>query len=142
MSLSKIKRVTAVFLALILACSFTLPTFAAQAPESGIEPLWAGILTMDLTFSFSNGVGTATGSARKKSTASLISGLLIVYEQDGDDWIQVAEWSGSKTIGTLAMGGNFDSVRGETYKAVFTVTAYVNGVAEVETFEDIKTNNS
>lgn len=141
MSLSKMKKVTAVFLVLILACSFALPTFAAQAPTPEIEPLWDGISSMTLTLSFPEDFGSVSGCARKKSVAESISAVLTVYRQDGAGWTAIAEWSGSKTIGTLAIGGEFDVVQGKTYKAVFTVTAYVNGVAEVETFEDIKTNN-
>ena len=139
MSLRKIKSVTAVFLALILACSFALPTFAAQPPISEIEPLWVGISSMSLTLSFPNGVGTATGTARKQPAATSIAGVLTIYQQDGVDWIYVTEWSGSKKIGSLGLGGDFAAVQGQTYKAVFTVTAYVNGVAETETFEEIQT---
>ena len=141
MNLKTLKRITAVFLTLILACSLTLPAFAAQKPESEIEPLWTGIATMSLSMSFNDGIGTAVGSARKMSGATSISAVLTVYRQNGNDWIYVTEWSGSKQIGTLAVGDDFTAVPGATYKAVFTVTAYVNGGTETETFEEIKTNS-
>lgn len=140
MKIEKMKIVTALVMVLILSCSFVLPTFAAQAPGAEIEPLWVGISTMSLTLSFPDaGVGTATGTARKMSAAQSISAVLTIYQQDGANWIYITEWSGSKTIGTLGLGGDFAAVRGRTYKAVFTVTAMVNGVAETETFEDVKT---
>ena len=141
MLLKSMKKVTVVFLTLILVCSFVLPSFAAYKPEPEIEPLWAGISSMNLTLSFPDGVGSVLGSARKKSTASSISGVLTVYQQNGSDWVSVAEWSGTKTIGTLGIGGDFSAISGKTYKAVFTVTAMVDGVAETETFEEIKTNS-
>ena len=139
MKLEKMKIVTALVMVLILSCSFVLPTFAAQAPGTEIEPLWVGISTVNLTLSFPDGYGSVSGSARKMSAAQSISAVLTMYQQDGANWIYITEWSGSKTIGTLAVGGEFAVVRGRTYKAVFTVTAMVNGVAETETFEDVKT---
>ena len=139
MNVKRMKKVAVVFLTLLLACSFTVPALAAQKPGSEIVPLWDGIYSINLTLSFANGVGTATGVARKMAAAESISGVLTVYQQSGNDWIAIAEWSGSKRIGSLGMGGDFAVVQGATYKAVFTVTAYINGVAETETFEDIQT---
>ena len=141
MNLKNLKKVSVVFLTLILACLLAVPTFAAQKPEPEVEPLWDGISTMSLSLTFNDGIGTADGSTRKMPGAQSISGVLTVYQQNGEDWTYITEWSGSKQIGTLAVGGDFTAVQGATYKAVFTVTAYVNGVTETETFEEIKTNN-
>ena len=141
MNLKILKKVTVVFLTLILACSFVVPTFAAQKPTPEVEPLWDGIATMSVALDFYDDIGTASGRVQKKSTASSISGVLTVYQQNGNDWIYITEWSGSKQIGTLLLGGDFTAVQGATYKAVFTVTAYVNGGTETETFEEIKTNS-
>ena len=141
MNLKNLKKVSVVFLTLILACMLAVPTFAAQKPEPEVEPLWDGIAIMDLTLVFNDGIGTVDASVRKKSTASSISGILTVYQQNGNDWISIAEWSGTKQNGLLILGDDFIAIQGATYKAVFTVTAYVNGGTETETFEEIKTNN-
>lgn len=141
MNLKNFKKVSVVFLTLILACMLALPTFAAQKPEPEIEPLWDGIASINLTLSFPNGEGSVTATARKKTTANSIAGVLTVYQQNGNDWIYITEWSGSKQIGTLALGGDFTAVQGATYKAVFTVTAYINGTTETEISEYIQTNN-
>ena len=141
MNVKRMKKVAVVFLTLLLACSFTLPAFAAQKPGSDIEPQWEGIATMGLTLAFPNEVGSVAGVARKMTAAESISGVLTVYQQSGNDWIAIAEWSGSKRIGSLAIGGDFAVVQGATYKAVFTVTAYINGTTETVSFEDIKPYN-
>ena len=141
MNLSTLKKVVVALLTLILAYSFVLPSFAAQTPESEIEPFWDGISTVNLTLTFSNGVGSVTATARKKTAAESIEGVLTLYQQNGNDWDYITEWSGSKRIGTLSLGDDFAAVQGATYKVVFTVTAYVNGFAETDISEEIKTYN-
>ncbi len=119
----------------------TLPATAAAIQEPGISPLWDNISTITLNLTFDDDrVGTATGTARKKSTAASISGTLTVYELVGDDWIYVDSDSNSRTVGTLLVSISFQGAPGTTYKAVWDVTAYAaNGTPEPESFEKIET---
>lgn len=48
------------------------------------------------------------------------------------------EWYNSKTRGTLGVEGTFPCESGATYKTVFVVTAYIDGVPETETVDYIK----
>ena len=101
--------------------------------------IWAGIYTIDLGMAFDGDVGTACGIASKQSKASMIEGTLYVYMLVNDeDWVYIDEWYNSKTRGTLGVEGTFPCESGATYKTVFVVTAYIDGVPETETVDYIK----
>ena len=118
---------------------FSVNTFAIGEEQSSVSPRWVSIFDIDLTMGFSGNMGSVAGSASKKSTASRIEGTLYLYEKIDGEWEYVDEVYNSKTIGTLAMGIDFDAVSGREYKAEFVVTAYTNGVAETETVYNYKT---
>ena len=118
---------------------FSVNVFAVEEEQSSVSPRWVSIFDIDLTMGFSGDMGSVTGSASKKSTASKIEGTLYLYEKINGNWEYVDEIYKSKTIGTLGMSIDFDAVSGREYKAEFVVTAYTNGVAETETVYNYKT---
>ena len=111
----------------------------ATSNAATIEPRWTSIYNIDLGISFSNGDGNVSGTAIKHATDNLIEGTLYLYKLVDDEWVYMDEWYKSKAIGTLGISGDFSCESGVTYKGVFTVTAYTDGIPETETVEFIKT---
>lgn len=100
---------------------------------------WKRILSISLAIGFDGDEATASGIASKQSKASMIEGTLYVYMLVNDeDWVYIDEWYNSKTRGTLGVEGTFPCESGATYKTVFVVTAYIDGVPETETVDYIK----
>ena len=130
-----------IMLAIMLMTAFTFPGVvgAADNDRPTVQPRWTSIHLIDVLITFNGSSGNVTATASKQSTASSISGTLTLYKKVGSSWDYIDQWSGSKTRGTLALEDDFTAVSGTTYKAVFTVTAYTNGVGETETIEYIKT---
>ena len=62
-----------------------------------------------------------------------MEGTLTVYEIINGNWVYVDSASGSTTGNSLAVTVQFKGVGGRSYKAVFEVTAYKDGVAESDT---------
>lgn len=131
-----LKSTISAVLFVVLIFGLTVNSFAAN--NNTAVPLWDGILSTKLGMSFDAGEGNATGTASKKSTATMIEGTLYLYELNGSEWVYIDEWYNSKTRGTLAVSGDFACESGVTYKAVFVVTAYINGVPETDTLEHIE----
>lgn len=134
-----IKAVISLSLVLILLFALTVPAFAAQKEQPTAEPRWVGILMMSVDMHFSGSTGTASGTSRKKSTASHIEGTLYVYKKVGSSWVEVGNTRGSKSVGTLALVVDFACETGVQYKAVLTVCAFTNGISEWETVDCLKT---
>lgn len=118
---------------------FSVNAFAAEEEKPSVSPRWVSIFNIDLSMGFDDGIGCVAGSASKMSTASMIEATLYVFEKINGNWYFVDEVYGSKTIGTLGMGFDFDAVSGREYWAYFAVTAYTDGVPETETVELYKT---
>ena len=123
----------------MLILSSSLVASAEEYEITAVEPRYASINLLSCNLSIADGNTGATGTATKKSSASSIEGTLVVYEQCGNNWIKVDEVYKSVTRGSLAVQIDFVAVSGTTYKAVWTVTAYTNGVGETVVIEDIKT---
>ena len=136
---NRIKAILSLCLSLIMLCSLTVPTFAAQKEGSTVAPQWTSIFTMDVDLGYVGTDGCAAGSARKQSTASHINGHLYVYKWTGSTWEYVGHAEGSKTVGTLGLVVDFVAEVGVQYKAVLTVIAYTNGIGEWESIECHKT---
>lgn len=132
----KTKKITSIVLVtmMLFSCFACLLTVKASAATAR----WTGILSIDISMVFDGNEGDVSGIASKKSTATKIEGTLYVYKLVGGKWIYVDEWYNSKTRGTLVVGDTFVCESGVTYKAVFVVTAYTNGVPETETMEYIE----
>ena len=128
-----IKTVISLFLAIIMLCSFAVPAFAAEVPETTISPRWTSIANMTVDMSFVGTSGNTVGTARKQSTSSLIVGTLYLYKWNGSRYEYITEVSGSKTVGTLSLSIDFVCEKGVQYKAVLTVVAYTNNIGEQET---------
>ena len=128
-----IKSIISLSLAIIMLCSFSVPTFAAQEQEQTVSPRWTSIATMAVDMTFYGNEGNAVGTARKQSTASVIVGTLFVYKWNGSSYEYVGEVSGSKTVGTLGLSLDFVCEQGVQYKAVLSVIAYTNNIGESET---------
>lgn len=133
------KSVLAMMLLVVLLCSFCVNVSAYEGSEITITPRWVSIYSIDLDLAFDDEGGTVAAIATKKSDASLIEGRLYLYKLVNGEWVYIDEWYKSKAIGTLGISGNFISESGVTYKGVFTVTAYTNGVPEMETVEYTET---
>lgn len=131
----RMKRSLVVVLVLMMIMSCTAVRIFAASDAPTIQPRWTSIHHMDLDMSFSGRDGNVSAAASKQSTANLIEGTLYLYKLVDDEWVYMDEWYKSKAIGTLGISGDFVCESGVTYKGVFTVTAYTNGVAETETIE-------
>lgn len=131
---STTKTILAVSMMLVLVLCFSTNAFA-QEESNYVTPRWTSIFTIDLDMTFSGTTGTFYATAAKHSTAELIEGTLYLYKWENNDWAYIDEWYKSKAIGTLGIGEDFNAEMGVTYKVVFTVTAYTNGVPETETVE-------
>lgn len=138
---SRKRILLATVLLLTTLCGSVLPVFAAMpAPDAEIEPQWIGISTINIGMTFVDGVGNVAAATTKKSNASLIEATLYLYKQlDDGYWLYLGEWSDSKAVGTLAIGVDFMARSGVTYRGIFVVTAYVDGVPETETVEYSRT---
>ena len=133
------KSVLAMMLIIMLLCSLSVNISAYEGSEATVTPRWVSIYSINLTMAFDEEGGTVTAVATKKSGASLIEGTLYLYKLVNGEWVYIDEWYKSKAIGTLGISGDFVSESGVTYKGVFTVTAYTNGVPETETVEYTET---
>lgn len=133
------KSVLAMMLLVVLLCSLSVNVSAFEDFETTITPRWVSIYSIDLDMAFDDEGGTVAAIATKKSGASLIEGTLYLYKLVNGEWVYIDEWYRSKAIGTLGVSGDFVSESGVTYKGVFIVTAYTNGVPETETVEYSKT---
>lgn len=137
MKKKSIKRVTSAFLSAVMLLGCLMSVCAVNAGAATAR--WVGIFSIDVVMGFDGDVGTVSGVARKQTTASMIEGTLYVYMLVNDeDWVYIDEWYNSKTRGTLGVEGTFPCESGATYKVVFVVTAYTDGVPETETVERIK----
>ena len=137
MKKKSIKRVTSAFLSAVMLLGCLMSVCAVNAGAATAR--WVGIFSIDVVMGFDGDVGTVSGVAIKQTTASMIEGTLYVYMLVNDeDWVYIDEWYNSKTRGTLGVEGTFPCESGATYKAVFVVTAYTDGVPETETVERIK----
>lgn len=135
------RAMVAIILAFTLLSMFCFPigAMASEIEQTTVQPRWTSISSIDVCIAFDGTDGNVAATAIKQATASSIKGTLVLYKKVGSSWEYMDEWSGSKSRGTLALSGDFTAVGGVTYKAVFTVTAYTNGVGETETVEYIKT---
>ena len=133
------KSVLVMILLVALLCSFCVNVSAYEGSKTTITPRWVSIYSINLDMAFDEEGGTVAAVATKKSGASLIEGTLYLYKLVNGEWVYMDEWYRSKAIGTLGISGDCVSESGVTYKGVFTVTAYANGVPETETVEYTKT---
>ena len=127
--------IVSALLAILTFCSLSVSVFATDNSDNAVTPRWASISSVEVDMAFDGTIADTVGTARKQSTADYIEGTLILYKKVGSIWVYLDEWSGSKSVGTLAVGGEFACQSGVTYKAVFTVTAYTDGVGETFTCE-------
>ena len=134
-----IKTIISLSLAIIMACSVSVPAFAAVKPEETVSPMWTSISYMSVDMSFVGTVGNALGLARKQSTADVIVGTLYLYKWNGSYYEYITEVSGNKTVGTLALSIDFEAEVGVQYKAVLSVIAYTNDIGESHSIEYFKT---
>ena len=130
-----VKTVISLVLVSVMALCFSVNIFAIDDQVQYVTPRWTSIYHIDLDLGFSGTTGTFLAAASKQSTANLIEGTVYLYKWVNNDWQYINEWYKSKAVGTLGIGADFTAERGVTYKVVFEVTAYTNGVPETETVE-------
>ena len=133
------KSIISLSLAIIMACSLSIPAFASEAPEATVSPRWVSIANMNVDMAFCENDGNATGTARKQSTAQSIVGTLYLYKWNGSEYEYITEASGWKTVGTLSVSIDFEAESGVQYLAVWTVVAYTDDIGEAHTMEYLLT---
>ena len=134
-----IKTIISLSLAIIMACSLSIPTFAAEVPEATVSPRWVSIANMHVDMGFLGTQGCASGTARKQSTADSIVGTLYLYKWNGSTYEYITEASGWKTVGTLGVSIDFEAESGVQYLAVWSIVAYTDGIGEAFTAEYLET---
>lgn len=134
-----IKTVISLALAILMVCSSSVVSFAAQKQEDTVSPRWTSISYMHLDMSFVGTQGNATGTARKQSTAEDIVGTLYLYKWNGSYYEYMDEVSGYKTVGTLGLSIDFVAEVGVQYKAVLEVVAYTDGHGEFDSMTHYET---
>ena len=124
-------------LCLILIAASVVPCYA-YAEATTVQPRWDNIknITLEMTFNGTN--GTAIGTATRKTGVTSMEGTLTVYEIINGNWVYVGSNYGSTTGNSLMVTVQFKGVGGRSYKAVFEVTAYKNGVGETDTYTTYK----
>ena len=135
-----IKSIISLSMAIIMVCSLSIPTFAAEVPETTVSPRWTSIANMHVDMGFLGTQGCATGTARKQSTADSIVGTLYLYKWNGSEYEYITEASNwRETPGTLAASIDFEAEYGVQYLAIWTVVAYTNDIGEENTMEYLLT---
>ena len=135
-----IKSIISLSLAIIMACSLSMPAFASEVPEATVSPRWVSIANMHVDMGFLDTQGCASGTARKQSTADSIVGTLYLYKWNGSTYEYISEASNWRSSpGTLAVSIDFEAVSGVQYLAVWSVVAYTNDIGEAHTMEYLET---
>ena len=123
-----------------MACSLSVPMFAAEMPEATVSPRWVSISAMDVDMTFYGNEGNAVGTARKQSTAQSIVGELSLYKWNGSTYEYITEASNWRaTPGTLSVSIDFEAESGVQYLAVWMVIAYTNDIGEAHEMEYLLT---
>ena len=128
-----IRVIISLSLVMAMICSLTVPVFAGEAGDTNVQPRWTSIRYMEVGMSFVGCDGNVTAAATKQSTASHIVGTLYLYKWNGTEYEYMAQVSGSKYVGTLALTIDFVCEVGVQYKGVLTVVAYTDNVGECHT---------
>ncbi|MBQ3126684.1 MAG: hypothetical protein IJC15_06395, partial [Clostridia bacterium] len=130
---------TSLFLVILVAFVFVVPSSAAVIPEETVTPCWNNISSVTVEITFPNGNGIAVVDVtRVYGVTTSISGTLSLYKLVNGQWVFMDSTSGSSTR-ALRLELYFDAVSGVTYKAVADITAYSNTEVETETLSDIET---
>ncbi len=133
------KKISVILLTALMLFSSAIPSFAALVNPPTVQPMWNNIASIDLNICFDGAESEVSGYITRKAGVSKIDGLINLYEQIDGYWEYVGDWFDSGSDISLNVTGTFSAVSGRTYRAIFTVIAYRNGVAERETVEFIKT---
>ena len=133
------KKIITILLTMVLLCSsMIIPSYAAVIEEPEIMPLWDNLDIVTLDIAFSGSEGNASGASTKKDGVSLIEGTVVVYEKINGEWVYLDEAYNSTTRYTVGVSCDFPAHVGGEYYAVFTVTAYRNGVGETFTMDSYR----
>ena len=133
------KKIITILLTMVLLCSsMIIPSYAAVIEEPEIMPLWDNIEVVTLDIAFSGTEGNATGGTTKKDGVSSIEGTVVVYEIVDGELVYLNEAYKSTTRYSVGVSCDFPAHVGGEYYAVFTVTAYRNGVGETFTMDSYR----
>ena len=127
------KRIVVLLLTtIVLFSSVGFSAFAAEIPETIVQPRWINTGTINYIFEFEDTkIGYAEISVTGQPGVNKIEGDVQIYRQDGSDWTWVAGDTKTITTGrTLLMSVEHTGISGKYYKAVFTMTVYKDGVGE------------
>lgn len=126
---------TLLALVMLLASVTVIPANAAVAdPGETVMPMWDHVISTSTNFLFNDyldGSAEITVAVRPGSTSTTIT--IIVYQQEGNDWVQIKE--GTKTSSTIVTAYNvlFRGIVGEYYKAEYTISVTRLGNTETIT---------
>ncbi len=130
------KKVISLLLSVVMMVTLSLNVFA----NSNIQPYWEYMNDITLSLYFSGKTGTATVTVgRIYSVTDCLTATLTIYEQVGDDWVDISSKS-TTSLRSLFLDIDFTGESGVTYKAEAEITAYgSDGGSESETVSKIET---
>ncbi len=128
------KLIVFALISVLVINAFVYNASASQIDQPIATPLWDNLYEMNLSLTFSNNIATATAFVSSKNGCELIEATLSVYQYADGTWIYVDSISNSSEIGLLGISFQFLTNEENTiYQAVFTATAYRDGVGETNT---------
>ena len=115
------KRIFILAMSVILLFSaMAMPISAAQVNDEVAQPYWTNTSTIDVHIAFVDGVGYADGYVCGKFGTTMAQAYVVVYRQDGDSWVHIADKSVVSNSISAAVSCEFELVLGATYKAEYT----------------------
>jgi hypothetical protein len=126
------RRIAILLLTAIVLFSFVgFSAFAAEIPETIVQPRWDNTLTINYIFEFEEThICYAEIAVTGQPGVNKIVGDVQIYRQDGSSWTWVAGDTKTVNSGAILMSVEHTGISGKYYKAVFTMTVYKNGVGE------------
>ena len=115
---------------ILLFSAIVMPVGAAQPNDEIAQPYWTNTSAVDVNLVFTDGVGYADGYVRGKFGATQAQIYVVVYQQVGDSWVNVAEDHVTEDSMSTSISCDFVPVLGATYKAEYTFMVYKGGTTE------------
>ena len=136
----EMKKVFILAMSIILLFSaMAMPISAAQVNDEIAQPYWTNTNAIDVQIAFIDGVGYADGYVRGKFGATMAQAYVVVYQQDGDNWIHIADDRVISNSISALVSCEFVPVLGATYKAEYTFMVSKSGSTETVVRDAYKT---
>ena len=119
------KKILTVFvLCCLLLGAFSISAFAQD--NYGVMPCYDNVSRILLDLTFDGTAGNVLGTATKVSGVTSLEGTIELYEEIGGEWVSAGSWSNDTTGRNLVVSADFTATANRRYKAVFTITAYMD----------------